>query len=505
VQQVEYDYIIVGAGTAGCILASRISENEAVSVLLIEAGHFINNVSFILDPAQFRTAIGSKYDWKYEGRASGKILGGSSKINACIFMRGTTTDYDSWPDGWKYDDLLPYFKKSEDCNFLPDKIINNKNNRGFDGPIKLALAGEGGNNLHPYTKCFLEGCTELGYQFISDINVSCRNNEVALHQFNIFNKTRQSIDICYLKKRNNLTIKSNTSIAKIIINNSQAIGVTCYSGHYFKAKKEIILSAGAIGTPKILMCSGVGKKEELNALGITCIANLPVGKNFQDHIKSPMIFSSDEDISHLIPSCLDSGIQASLFTAHNNLHPNIQISFAINLLFFKHQNTQFFPRTNQNIPENGFAIFPALGIPDSRGHVELLSKNSFDLPIIKFNPYENENDRKTLLMAMKITRRIANSHAFKKFKIKEVIDQEIPYDMESDDYLLEYMKKYSFSQAHASCTCAIGEVVDEQLKVKGLKGLRIVDASIFPSIINANIQSTVIAIAEKASELIITE
>lgn len=503
-QQAEYDYIIVGGGTAGCILAGRISENENVSVLLIEAGHIVDNASYIINPAQFRTAIGSEYDWKYDGRASGKILGGSSKINACIFMRGTKTDYDSWPQGWKYDDLLPYFKKSENCNFLPAKL-RHKNNRGFDGPIKLTLAGDEENNLHPYTKCFLEGCTELGYKFISDINVSERNNEVALHQFNIINKERQSIDICYLKKRKNLTIKSNTSIAKIIINNNQAIGVNCYSGNAFKAKKEIILSAGAIGTPKILMCSGIGKKEELNALGITCISNLPVGENFQDHIKSPMIFSSDQDISHLIPSCSDSGIQASLFTYHNNLNRNTQISFAINPVISKHQNTQFFSSTNQNIPNNGFAIFPALGIPESRGYIQLSSKNIYDLPVIKFNPYENENDRKSMLMAMKITRSIARSHAFKKFNIKEIIDKEIPYDIESDDYLLEYMKKHSFSQAHASCTCGIGEVVDEQLRVKGVKGLRIVDASVFPRIINANIQSTVIAIAEKASALIMTE
>lgn len=505
-QQSEFDYIIVGGGTAGCILASRLTENEALRVLLIETGHAVNHLSLITDPVQFVSIIGSDYDWQYPGYPGGKILGGSSKINASIFIHGTAKDYETWPRGWQYDDLLPYFKKIENCEDLPsDAITHNKENRGFHGPIKLMLAGNNCYDLHPYTIRFLESCVALGYKHIGDINNRSREQAASLHQFNINNHQRQSVDICYLADRKNLTIKSNTSVTSIIIENHQATGVLTDKSESFKANKEIILSAGAIGTPKILMLSGIGKKEDLNALGITCVSDLPVGDYFQDHIATPMIFATNKACSHYIPNCIDSGVQASLFTQHihddTKQYPNIQLSFSINTIISKYKNTPLFSKLSEN--HHGFAILPAIGIPLSHGQVTLPSNDAQALPVIKFNPYESKHDKETMLSAMKIARRIANGTVFAEFDLHEMIDDEIPHDPQSDDYLLAYMEKYFFSQAHGTGTCAMDKVVDDALKVKGVENLRVVDASVFPQMINVNIQSTVMAVAEKASMLIL--
>lgn len=499
----EYDFVIVGGGTAGCIVASRLAAMCKATVLLIEAGPSIDKSPSINDAAQFSRNIGSQYDWQYGNNAypAGKLLGGSSNLNACIFVRGNANDYAHWPDGWQYDDLLPYFKKSENCEHIPREYIQyNIHNRGMNGPIKLSLPSDNGKNLHPYTQSFIDACVEQGYQYIPDINIKDRTNQVALHQFNIFNKTRQAVDLCYLTSQDNLTIASNQLVAKILLNNQRAIGVQCYSGATFKAKHEVILCAGTIGTPKILMLSGIGNKADLNALGLECHTDLPVGEHYQDHFKTPMLFTSEQDIATNRFNCSDSGIQASLF-----LDNNIQISFVIDALSQNLKQAELFTRSNQYIPSNGFAIFPGISTANIKGKIRLTSTHPLDTPILDIKPFELESDIQIMRTAMKIIRNIIASNSFKQYYIKELIDNAIPRPSTSDEYLIHYIQKHSVSQAHASCSCSIGNVVDEKLLVFNIDNLRIVDASVLPDMINANIQATIIAIAEKASDLIINQ
>lgn len=557
---IEYDYIIIGGGSAGCVLARRLAENTSLKILLLEAGEEVKNSKEIECPALFGQLINTKLDWKFENYPRGKMLGGSSNMNACIYLRGDPKIIEMWPKGWKNKDLAPYFKKSEDCSVLPKEIIEySKDNRGFSGPMKISLAGNNGISINHYTSLFIKACQELKFPYTADINNGKFQDGVSYHQFNTFKGKRYSTYVAYLKDRTdlkNLTILCNEQVKKIHFHNKEAVGVESVRGLMYRARNEILLCSGSIGSPWLLMLSGIGKKNELQKHNIQCIIDLPVGDNLQDHLMAPFLFKTNDNkgIDHDSYKSMrqwmtskkgdlcDSGIQASLFTKSlpyldkNDLQITFlagipeQIHNFMTLLLHKdkfHQlpafinsclnvgNFNIFPKALRNlsrkilnknrmdIPSSGFCMFPVIGLPNSHGIIKLKSSDIKDHPIISYECNTDNEDKKVIINAVKIIRKIVKTSVFQQLGTEEIIDKSIPYHHESDEYIIEYTKRAS-SQGHVACTCPIGKVVDIDLKVKGIKKLRVIDASVMPTIVNGNIQSTIIAIAEKAADLIIT-
>lgn len=553
---VAYDYIIVGGGSAGCVVAGRLAaEDRNLNILLIEAGKKVTNNINIDCPALFGELINSELDWKFQNYPRGKMLGGSSNMNACVYLRGDPLIYDQWPDGWKSKDLIPYFIKAEDCSNLPEEIVrSSKFNRGFKGPMKLSLPGDNGENINPYTKLFVQACKELGFTYFSDINNGVFQDGVSYHQFNIYKGVRHSTYKAYLEGKPNLTILCNEQVVKINFVHNKAQSVKCLSGKIFKTKGEILLCTGSICSPWLLMLSGIGERKELESLGVPCLADLPVGSSLSDHVMAPFLFKTNKNwgINHdskrsrgqwkatKTGDLSDSGVQASLFTKSRSAigRNDLQITFLpgvperihnfITLVlnkdkfknfpnsivsFMNMSNLKVLPRSirnlgrfllnrkKMNIPNSGFVLFPVVGLPYSQGKIRLKSRNINDYPDIIYHPFSDERDKNIMLDAVRLIRRIVKTSCFKELGVEEVIDKSIHYNPDSDDYILAYTQA-SLSQGHVACTCPMGKVVDPNLKVKGLEGLRVIDASVLPTMVNGNIQNTVIAIAEKSVDLL---
>ena len=500
-----YDYIIVGGGSAGCIVAGRLSEDPSVQVLLIEAGPSVDHEAKVSQPARFGELIGSELDWGIRGFPRGKMLGGSSAMNACVYMKGNPNDYNDWPDGWKYEDLLPYFKKAENCSFLSKKHIeSSRTYRGFEGPVKLSLAGNNGQHICETTKAFIASCQDLGYEYVSDINNGTIQKGVSLHQYNIHNGIRQSMSTTYLHKRSNLTTLTNTEISRLSIKGSKVIYIETVKGEKLKAGKEVILAAGAVNSPLILMKSGIGPENDLKKTGLRTLIDLPVGRGMQDHLMSPILFKTDKFWKFETGDFSEPGIQASLFArSYPKVNKNdIQISL---LAGITDQIIQFMysggKTTKIKTPDFGFVIFPVIGVPTYRGLVSLSGNAANNNPEVHYRGLTNDVDKNVMIKSVRLTRELVKQSAFRALGAEEVINPSIPYLAESDHYINAYIRNAS-SQGHMCCTCAIGKVVNEQLFVNGMENLRVIDSSIMPSIVNGNIHNTVIAMAEKAYDLL---
>jgi choline dehydrogenase len=530
----QFDYVIVGGGSAGSALANRLSADPSNRVLVLEAGRldFIWDV-FIHMPSALSFPIGNRlYDWKYEsepepfmgGRriyhARGKVLGGSSSINGMIFQRGNAMDYEHWGadpglETWDYAHCLPYFKRMETC--LAAGIRDPY--RGHAGPLVL----ERGPATSPLFGAFFEAVQQAGYPLTDDVN-GYRQEGFAPFDRNIHNGKRLSAARAYLHPvmdRPNLEVKTLALVTRIVFEGNRAVGVE-YSRPWGEPRQaragEVVLCGGAINSPQLLQLSGVGNAEELKALGIDVVHDLPgVGENLQDHLEVYIQYACKQPVS-VAPYIkwrnrpkvgLDWLLRkqgpgaTNHFEAGGFVRSNEDVEWP-NLMF------HFLPiaiRYDGSVPagDHGYQVHIGPMTSDARGTVKITSTDPSAHPALRFNYLSTDQDRREWREAVRVARLILTQPAFDPFNAGELSPGA---GVENDEQVLDWVARDAETALHPSCTCKMGvdemAVVDPQnMKVRGLEGLRIVDASVFPYITNGNIYAPVMMTAERAADLIL--
>ena len=524
-----FDYVIVGGGSAGSALANRLSEDGTRTVLLLEAGRrdWWWEV-YIHMPAALTFPIGNpRYDWMYSSEPEphmngrrvtagrGKILGGSSSINGMIFQRGNPLDYEKWArnpgmESWDYAHCLPYFKKMETCLAGADEW------RGDSGPLVVTR----GQVKNPLFSAFFEAVQQAGYTLTADVN-GYKQEGFAAFDGSLYKGRRVNASKAYLtsaRKRPNLTIRTRSLATKVLMSGTKATGVRVRSSNgktYDVTAGEVILSGGAINSPQLLQLSGIGDAEHLRSVGVDPVHHLPgVGENLQDHLEVYVQHSCTQPVS-LNPNLQfwrrpfigaawlfgRTGPGASNhFEGGGFARSNDDVDYP-NLMF------HFLPiavRYDGTAPESGHGYQVHIGpmFSDARGSVKITSTDPAKAPAIRFNYLSTEQDKREWVEAIHVARDILSQSAFAPYSGGEISPGP---DIRTDEEILDWVRRDGETAYHPSCTCKMGidemSVVDpESLRVHGVEGLRVIDASVMPSITNANIYAPTMMIAEKAAD-----
>jgi choline dehydrogenase-like flavoprotein len=523
-----YDYIIVGAGSAGCVLANRLTEDGAASVLLLEAGGRDWHPYIHIPLGMGRMHDYGMFDWGYEtdpepnlnGRRieamRGKVLGGSSSINVMAYTRGNPGDYDRWAQkgarGWSYADVLPYFRRCETWE-------NGQNPwRGADGPLGTEFA----KTKDPLYDAWLAAAKACGYPLTADYNGK-QQEGFGRGQYTIRNGRRSSTANAFLKPargRNNLTVVTNAHTTRVVLDGTRAKGIEYVKGGATvraHAAREVILAAGAFNTPQLLMLSGIGPAQHLREFGIAVAADLPVGKNLQDHLGAYMTYTRPRPgtfhremrfdriaVSMLRAYFLGSGpatvvpggLHAFVKTRPELAVPDIEFMFRGT----SHDPRLWFPLVRAPYLD-GYGIRPTLLHPDSRGEILLHGADPMAPPRIVYNFFTAPNDLPTLREGFKRARELAFNKALDPFRGEEIgPGLRVKTDAEIDGWI----KKTVITAHHPAGTCPMGTdgVLEPDLKVRGIEGLRVCDASAMPDLVSAHINACVIMMADKASDII---
>jgi len=528
-----YDYIIVGAGSAGCVLANRLSVDPEIRVLLLEAGGPDRDPLIHVPLAWGKIFAERRHDWGYDtepephldGRSlecvRGKVLGGSSSINAMAYVRGHKADFDRWSRqgcaGWPHDEVLPYFKRSETWAGGAD------DHRGGDGPLTTVPT----EYQDPLFEAWLQVARETQHGGADDYN-GARNEGFNATQWTIRDGRRCSTAVAYLRPalhRDNLQVETHALAHRILVENNRAVGVEYARRGRLEtalADREVILAGGVINSPQLLMLSGIGPAAHLEATGVECRHDLPgVGQNLSDHLsvaveyarldEGPFVANLRYDRAALaalraylfgtgIASRMPMPIGAFLKTDPALAQPDIQLI----LRFFPSANQPWFPGIRPR-PRDSFMVRPIILHPESRGEVRLRSANPEDRPMIQQNFLSAAGDLQTLRAGVRLARDLASHAALNLYRGEELLPGP---DAGTDEAIDAYIRQTAWTVHHPLGTCKMGAasdpmaVVDPALQVRGLSALRVVDASVMPDMLGGNINAGVIMIAERAADLI---